>query len=130
MAELIRLGAYRTGTDPAIDEAIHFHAGLDNFLAQKKSEHTDIKQSYSMLAEVLGMPDPALPPQPAAPAPASQATPQPGPQEAQPQQPPQQPQPPQGASMEQVMPAPQEQPQLVGQPTPQPIQEQNPEKND
>ena len=59
MAELIRLGAYRVGADPAVDEAIHYHDALDGFLTQQKSEHTDIAQTYSMLAEILEMPDPA-----------------------------------------------------------------------
>jgi len=53
MAELIRLGAYRQGTDPAVDEAIHFHPGLEAFLTQKKNEPTDLAASYAMLAEVL-----------------------------------------------------------------------------
>jgi len=70
MAELIRLGAYRAGTDPAVDEAIHYHDALDDFLTQKKSEHTDIAQSYTMLAEILEMPDPAIP-SPAIPGPAT-----------------------------------------------------------
>lgn len=59
MAELIRLGAYRAGSDPAVDEAIFYHDALEAFLVQKKSEHTDLAQSYSMLAEILEMPDPA-----------------------------------------------------------------------
>ncbi len=116
MAELIRLGAYRSGTDPAIDEAIHYHAGLDEFLAQGKSEHTDLAQSYAMLAKVLDMPDPALPPR----APAPQAAPQPAPQAAQVAPPAAPAAPPPNASMDQVMPVPQEQPQLVPQPQPQP----------
>ncbi len=80
MAELIRLGAYRQGSDPAVDEAIFFHEGLENFLAQTKSEHTNLEQSYALLAEVLQMPDPGqAPPAPANPAqpPAAQAAVQP-----------------------------------------------------
>jgi flagellum-specific ATP synthase len=53
MAELIRLGAYRRGSDPAVDEAIHYYPGLEAFLSQKKSEATDLDSSYRMLAQVL-----------------------------------------------------------------------------
>ncbi len=53
MAELIRLGAYRQGTDPAVDEAIHYYPRLEAFLAQRKNEATDLATSYQMLAEAL-----------------------------------------------------------------------------
>lgn len=53
MAELIRLGAYRRGTDAAVDEAIHYFPALESFLGQGKREATDLATSYSMLAEVL-----------------------------------------------------------------------------
>jgi len=53
MAELIRLGAYRRGTDPAVDEAIHYYPALEGFLAQGKREATDLATSYTMLAELL-----------------------------------------------------------------------------
>lgn len=53
MEELIRLGAYRRGSDPDVDEAIHFFPGLEGFLMQKKTEATDIPTCYRMLAEIL-----------------------------------------------------------------------------
>jgi flagellum-specific ATP synthase len=56
MAELIRLGAYRRGTDPAVDEAIHFYPQLEAFLGQKKAEATSLQDCYALLAQVLGMP--------------------------------------------------------------------------
>ena len=55
MAELIRLGAYRRGTDPAIDEAIHYHPMLEAFLGQRKAEATDLATCYAQLADILGM---------------------------------------------------------------------------
>lgn len=55
MAELIRLGAYRRGTDPQIDEAIHYNAPLEEFLTQSKQDHTDLATSYAMLARALDM---------------------------------------------------------------------------
>ena len=56
MAELIRLGAYRQGTDPAVDEAIHYYPMLENFLGQAKREATTLGECYAMLANILGMP--------------------------------------------------------------------------
>ena len=53
MEELIRLGAYRRGSDVDVDEAIHFFPGLEEFLKQKKTEATDIPTCYAMLAEIL-----------------------------------------------------------------------------
>ncbi len=53
MAELIRLGAYRRGTDPAVDEAIHYYPALESFLSQRKQEATDLPTCYAMLAEAL-----------------------------------------------------------------------------
>jgi flagellum-specific ATP synthase len=56
MAELIRLGAYRRGTDPAVDEALHFNPMLEAFLTQLKTEATPLRDCYARLAEILGMP--------------------------------------------------------------------------
>jgi flagellum-specific ATP synthase len=56
MAELIRLGAYRRGTDPAVDEAIHYYPAIEAFLGQLKSEATNLRDAYAQLAEILGMP--------------------------------------------------------------------------
>ncbi len=53
MAELIRLGAYRRGSDPAVDEAIHYFPALEAYLTQRKGESTDLESSYRMLAEIL-----------------------------------------------------------------------------
>ena len=56
MAELIRLGAYRRGTDPAVDEAIHYYPQLETFLTQRKTEATSLAECYAQLAEILEMP--------------------------------------------------------------------------
>jgi flagellum-specific ATP synthase len=53
MAELIRLGAYRQGTDSKVDEAIRYFPLLEEFLAQRKNEATDLATSYAMLAKAL-----------------------------------------------------------------------------
>jgi flagellum-specific ATP synthase len=59
MAELIRLGAYRPGSDPAVDEAIALHEPLEAFQRQAVDERTGLQAGYSELAKILGMPEPA-----------------------------------------------------------------------
>ena len=56
MAELIRLGAYRHGSDASVDEAIRYYPGIERFLDQRKQEKTDLASSYRMLEEILDMP--------------------------------------------------------------------------
>jgi flagellum-specific ATP synthase len=56
MAEMIRLGAYRPGSDASVDEAIHYQPMLEKFLAQKGEERTDLAGCYAALAEILGQP--------------------------------------------------------------------------
>jgi len=55
MAEMIRLGAYRKGTDPSVDQAIQYYPALEKFMAQAKDEKTDIEKGYDELAAVLGI---------------------------------------------------------------------------
>ena len=55
MAEMIRLGAYRRGTDPQVDEAIHFQPALEAFLKQGKREATNLATGYAQLAQIFGI---------------------------------------------------------------------------
>ena len=55
MAELIRLGAYRNGSDRAVDEAIMVYPDIEEFLTQNKDECTSIEEGFSQLASILGM---------------------------------------------------------------------------
>jgi flagellum-specific ATP synthase len=55
MAELIRLGAYRRGSDALVDEAIHFQGPLEAYLKQDKRDHTDLATGYAELARILGV---------------------------------------------------------------------------
>ena len=57
MAEMIRLGAYRKGSDTEVDQAIQFYQPIENFLRQRKDESTSLEQGYDQLAEVLGIPN-------------------------------------------------------------------------
>jgi flagellum-specific ATP synthase len=54
MAELIRLGAYRSGSDARVDDAIKRYPALENFLAQQKEERADLAGGYKALATILG----------------------------------------------------------------------------
>jgi flagellum-specific ATP synthase len=58
MAEMIRLGAYRRGSDPLVDEAIEYNPAIEEFLKQGKRERTDMDTGYSKLAEILNVPWP------------------------------------------------------------------------
>jgi flagellum-specific ATP synthase len=53
MEELIRLGAYRAGSSPEVDEAIRLHQPLERFLAQGKDEATSLAQGYAWLEQIL-----------------------------------------------------------------------------
>ena len=53
MAELIRLGAYRKGSDPKVDEAIQYYDQIEEFLTQQKNDSTSIGAGFSKLAEIL-----------------------------------------------------------------------------
>ena len=58
MAEMIRLGAYRPGSDPLVDEAIEYNPAIEEFLKQGKRERTDMEAGYAKLAEILNVPWP------------------------------------------------------------------------
>ena len=53
MADLIRLGAYRHGSDPEIDEAIRLRPQLEAFLAQGKDEPGPLRDVYATLGRIL-----------------------------------------------------------------------------
>lgn len=55
MAELIRLGAYRRGSDPDTDTAIGLNPLLENFLIQGVHESADLDSGYAALAQILGV---------------------------------------------------------------------------
>ncbi|MDG4574922.1 MAG: flagellar protein export ATPase FliI [Defluviicoccus sp.] len=53
MAELIRLGAYKRGTDPEIDRAIALYPRLEAFLRQAKDEKGALKDVYGALKAAI-----------------------------------------------------------------------------
>ncbi len=56
MAELIRLGAYRRGSDPDTDAAIELYPQLDAFLGQKLGEQATLAAGYAALAKIFNVP--------------------------------------------------------------------------
>jgi flagellum-specific ATP synthase len=54
MADLVRLGAYRSGTDPAVDEAVRLAPRIEAYLSQSKEEAWNVERSFAGLAEAMG----------------------------------------------------------------------------
>ncbi|MCB1508245.1 MAG: flagellar protein export ATPase FliI [Hyphomicrobiaceae bacterium] len=53
MEELIRLGAYRRGSDADVDRAIGLHDDFETFLSQDKKDRTSLEEGYDRLAAIL-----------------------------------------------------------------------------
>jgi flagellum-specific ATP synthase len=53
MADLVRLGAYRAGTDPAVDEAIALAPRLEAMLRQGREERTSLADSFAGLRAAI-----------------------------------------------------------------------------
>jgi flagellum-specific ATP synthase len=54
MAELIRLGAYKAGTNGDVDAALKIHPQLEAFLSQKKDERSTLADGYAALNDIVG----------------------------------------------------------------------------
>jgi len=57
MAEMIRLGAYKKGTDKDVDASIEYYKKLEEFFMQAPNESTHITESYKQLAQILDLPE-------------------------------------------------------------------------
>lgn len=56
MGELIRIGAYKKGSDPQVDEAIKYADKLEAFLSQEKQARCGLNDTYAQLAAALDAP--------------------------------------------------------------------------
>ena len=56
MAELIRLGAYKKGSNREVDEAIFYYPKIEAFLSQGKKERVSLAECYEQLGEILAVP--------------------------------------------------------------------------
>ena len=55
MEEMVRLGAYRTGSNPDVDAAIFYNPFFEEFLGQWKDDKTLLGEGYQRLREILEM---------------------------------------------------------------------------
>jgi flagellum-specific ATP synthase len=53
MADLVRLGAYRAGTDPAVDEALRLAPRIEAVLAQGKGERGTVEEAFAALEAAM-----------------------------------------------------------------------------
>lgn len=56
MAELIRLGAYKKGSNRDVDEAIFYYPKIEAFLSQGKKEHISLADGYAELQAIIDTP--------------------------------------------------------------------------
>ena len=57
--DLINVGAYHAGSNPAIDEAIAKHPSIEEFLIQSVGEHSSEVQTYAAMDRISGVHIPA-----------------------------------------------------------------------
>ncbi len=55
VADMVRIGAYKKGTDPEVDEAIKYHQKLNNFISQDMSEGETLQSSYEKLSQTINL---------------------------------------------------------------------------
>jgi flagellum-specific ATP synthase len=55
MATMIRIGAYRTGSDAATDRAIRLRPELEDFLAQPIAERVSQTDSFAELGRIMAI---------------------------------------------------------------------------
>ena len=53
MADLVRLGAYRAGTDPATDEALRLAPRIESVLRQLKGERSTLPDAFAALHDAM-----------------------------------------------------------------------------
>ena len=56
MADLIRLGAYRPGADPAVDEAVLLVPRIEAVLRQGREDTSSAEAAFARLAEAMDRP--------------------------------------------------------------------------
>jgi flagellum-specific ATP synthase len=56
MADMVRLGAYRAGSDPAVDEAVALAPRIEAMLRQSRDDRSSIEDSFAALAAAMRLP--------------------------------------------------------------------------
>jgi len=54
LTDLVRLGAYQPGADPAADEALRLAPQIERLLTQARGEHSSLSEAFEQLASVMG----------------------------------------------------------------------------
>ena len=54
MVDMVRLGAYRAGTDAAVDEALRLTPAIEAVLRQARDETTGFGRSFRLLDQAIG----------------------------------------------------------------------------
>ncbi len=57
MADLIKIGAYKKGSDSAIDEAIKYYGNIEKFISQQADDYETLESSYEKLAKAIDFAD-------------------------------------------------------------------------
>lgn len=55
MEEMIRLGAYRSGSNPLVDASIQYHDHFEAFLRQNKGDVTTLTEGFRNLLQILNL---------------------------------------------------------------------------
>jgi len=53
MADMVRLGAYKPGSDASVDEAVRLAPRIEAFLTQARDDATGIEESFALLAKAV-----------------------------------------------------------------------------
>jgi len=53
MADMVRLGAYKTGSDPAVDQAVRLAPRIEALLAQGQGDPSSLEESFARLAKAM-----------------------------------------------------------------------------
>ena len=53
MEDMIRIGAYKAGSDPEVDESIKYIDEINKFISQNYNEKDTLKDSYLKLAKII-----------------------------------------------------------------------------
>lgn len=53
VADMVRIGAYKKGNDPEVDEAIKYHQKLNNFISQNINDAENLQSSYDKLRQTI-----------------------------------------------------------------------------
>ncbi len=53
VADLVRLGAYQTGTDPEVDRALALAPRIESLLHQRKGQSADLASAFNALKEIM-----------------------------------------------------------------------------